>query len=109
MTEAELRARIAELRAARAMPPKPAARPAARPASAVKPKPAGKPKPKGERKEKPSILAAAARFDAGNLEIARVFVAEPDVYAGGRLEWARLFLARWERQQEHTRTTLFDL
>lgn len=104
MTEAELRARIAELRAARATPPRPAARPAA---PAVKPKPSGK--PKGERKEKPSILAAAARFDAGNLEIARVFVAEPDVYAGGRLEWARLFLARWERQQERTRTTLFDL
>lgn len=107
MTEAELRARIADLRAARATPPKPAARPTARTAPAVKPKAAGK--PKAERKEKPSILAAAARFDAVNLEIARAFIAEPDVYAGGRLEWARLFLARWERQQERTRTTLFDL
>lgn len=105
MTEAELRAKIAELRAARATPPKPAAKPAARPA--VKPKPAGK--PKGERKEKPSILAATARFDEANLEIARVFLAEPDVYAGGRLEWARLFMARWERQRERTRTTLFEM
>ena len=93
MTEAELRAKIAELRAARVTPPKPA------------PKPAGKPKGKG----RPSILVAVAQFDEVNLEIARVFQAEPDVYAGGRLEWARLFMARWERQRERTRTTLFDL
>lgn len=105
MTEAELRAKIAELRAARATPPKPAPKPAARPAAAVKPKPAGKPKGKG----RPSILVAVAQFDEVNLEIARVFLAEPERYAGGRLEWARLFMARWERQRERTRTTLFEM
>lgn len=101
MTESELRAKIAELRAARAAPPKPAARPAA----AGKPKPAGKPKGNG----RPSILVALAQFDATNLAIAREFLAEPDTYAGIRIEWARLFIAKWERQQERTRTTLFEM
>jgi hypothetical protein len=103
VTESELRAKIAELRAARATPPKPA------PAAAVKPQGKAAGKPKGKRKEKPSILAAAARFDAANLEIALQFLAEPERYAGLPLEWASLFMARRERQRERTRATLFEM
>ena len=39
-------------------------------------------------------------YDKGNLEAARIILADPERYAGLPLEWAKLWMAKHERKSE---------
>jgi hypothetical protein len=47
-----------------------------------------------------SRLQSIARFEAANLECARIIAADPVRYPGGAQEWARRVLARLGRRRE---------
>ena len=46
-----------------------------------------------KKQGKPPLLAKWDRYEQDNLELARLFLADPVRYAGIQVEWARVFMA----------------
>ncbi len=56
-----------------------------------------------------TVRSVRAKYDAANLEAARIIAADPERYPGGMQEWAQRVLARIERERLESVGPLFRM